>query len=417
MLYGLIGKPLGHSISPKIHALLGNKEYELLELEENEIESFLSKREFKGINVTIPYKEKVMQYLDYIDDNAKRIGCVNTIVNKDGKLYGYNTDYDGFKELIISSNIDVNDKEILVLGSGGTSKTVRTVLSDLGAKSLKVVSRNRSEDKISYEDALKEVNTQIIVNTTPVGMYPNTSKYLLPIKDFNCLEAVVDVIYNPLKTRLICFAKKRRIKAVGGLKMLVSQAISAHQLFFDLEVRNEIKKKVYGTTLREMLNIVLIGMPGCGKSTIAKYLGSELNKDIIDLDKEIEKKEEREIKDIFSSDGEDYFREVESKMVKKFAKLHNKVISTGGGIIKNKKNIEMLRQNGIIIYVKRDVSLLEALSSDKRPLAKSREDLERLYSERRYLYLDAADVVIKNNDKFIECAKVIKEGFDEVHDY
>ncbi len=417
MLYGLIGKSLKHSVSPKIHSLLGNKDYELLELQDDEIELFMKKRNFKGINVTIPYKEKVMQYLDYIDDNAKRIGCVNTIINKNGKLYGYNTDYEGFKELIIDSKIIVNDKKILILGSGGTSKTVKTVLSDLGANSFKIVSRSEGENKISYNDALKEIDTQIIINTTPVGMYPNVSTYPLVINEFKNLEAVVDVVYNPLKTRLICFAKKRRIKAVGGLKMLVSQAIYSHQLFFNTKVSFEVKKKIYGTILREMLNIVLIGMPGCGKSTIAKYLGVELNKNVIDLDKEIELNEGMKIKDIFSVKGEQYFRDVESQIVSKYAKTFGKIIATGGGAVKNKKNIAMLRQNGLIIYVQRDVSLLEALSNDKRPLARSKEDLERLYLERRYLYLNAADIVVKNNARFIECAKAIKEGFDEVYDY
>ena len=185
MKYGLIGKPLGHSMSPKIHALLGNNDYELLELEESELKSFLEKREFKGINVTIPYKEKVLQYLDVIDDNAKRIGCVNTIVNINGVLHGYNTDYDGFKELIISSNIELKDKNVLILGSGGTSKTAITVLKDLGVSNIKIVSRTSSENKITYEDALKESATNIIVNTTPVGMYPNTAKYPLTVHKFN----------------------------------------------------------------------------------------------------------------------------------------------------------------------------------------------------------------------------------------
>lgn len=417
MQYGLIGKPLGHSMSPKIHALLGNNDYELLELEESELKSFLEKREFKGINVTIPYKEKVLQYLDVIDDNAKRIGCVNTIVNINGVLHGYNTDYDGFKELIISSNIELKDKNVLILGSGGTSKTALTVLKDLGVSNIKIVSRTSSENKITYEDALKESATNIIVNTTPVGMYPNTAKYPLTVHKFNNLEAVVDVIYNPLNSRLLCFARNRRVKAVGGLKMLVSQAIKAHELFFNSKVEDNVRKEVYNKIYKEKVNIVLIGMPGCGKSTIAKYLAKELNRELIDLDKEIEKSEDKLIKDIFAESGEDYFRDVESNITKKFAKLHGQVISCGGGIIKNSKNIEMLRQNGLIIFVNRSVHLLEALKSDKRPLAKSRDDLEKLYQERKHLYFRSADKIFKNNGLFLECAKLVKEWFDEVDGY
>ena len=417
MKYGLIGNPLGHSMSPKIHSLLGNNEYELLELEENELESFLKKREFKGINVTIPYKEKVMPYLDVIDDNAKRIGCVNTIVNKDGLLYGYNTDYDGFKELVVSSNIDLENKNVLILGSGGTSKTATTVLKDLGVTSIKIVSRTSDESKISYEDALKESDTNIIVNTTPQGMYPHTAKFPIAINDFKNLEVVIDVIYNPLKSRLLCFASKRKIKALGGLKMLVSQAIKAHELFFDTKVEEDLRQRVYNQIYKEKVNIVLIGMPGCGKSTIAKYLSKELNKTLVDLDKEIEKNEGKLIKDIFADSGEDYFREVESSVTRKYGKLHGQVISCGGGIIKNSKNIEMLRQNGIIIFVNRSVHLLEALKSDKRPLAKSKEDLEKLYQERRHLYFRSADIVVKNNGMFLDCAKNIKEGFDEINGY
>lgn len=417
MLYGLIGKSLIHSISPSIHKLLGNNDYELCELEEQDLELFFKKREFKGINVTIPYKVKVMQYLDEIDERALRIGCVNTIINQDGRLIGYNTDYDGFKELVESLNIEVKNKKVIVLGSGGTSKTVSTVLADLGAASIKIVSRTKSENTLTYEEALLEKDTQIIVNTTPIGQYPDTAKYPISIFDFDKLEGLIDVIYNPLKTRLVCFAKKRKIKAAGGLKMLVSQAIYAHQLFFNKEVDYEIKKSVYNNIYKSMLNIVLIGMPGCGKSTIAKYLSSLLNKEILDLDIEIERQEKDQIKNIFAEKGEEYFRNLETKITRYFSRKHGLIISTGGGIVKNKANIEMLRQNGLIIFINRDLSLLEALASDKRPLARTKEDLEKLYKERHYLYLKSADIVVANNDKFIKCAYQIKEGFDEINDY
>jgi len=416
MKYGLIGKPLGHSISPLIHSLLGNNEYELSEINEEDLAAFFEKREFKGINVTIPYKEKVIEYLDYIDDNAKRIGCVNTIVNKAGKLYGYNTDYLGFKELLKSSHLEVKDKKVLILGTGGTSKTVKTVLEDLGVQNIEFVSRVASDTKISYEEALERLDTQIIVNTTPVGMYPNTSKYPIALHNFNKLEAVFDVIYNPLKTRLVCFAKRKRIVAQGGLKMLVSQAIAAHELFFDTIVEEKIKQKIYKKIEKKFINIVLIGMPGCGKSTIAKYLGENLDKKVIDLDSEVEKYAGKTIKEIFEENGEDYFRELETKMTRFYAKQNGQIISTGGGIIKNKKNIEMLRQNGLIIYINRDISLFDEPKSDKRPLSKSKSDLEKLYQERHHLYVRYSDIVVKNDDKFIECAIKIKEGFDENND-
>ena len=417
MKYGLIGKKLIHSMSPLIHSLLGNNEYGLLELKEEELDSFFSIRDFKGINVTIPYKEKVIEYLDYIDDNAKRIGSVNTIINKNGKLYGYNTDYLGFKELLTSSHYEVEGKKVLILGSGGTSKTVNTLLKDLRAKEIKIVSRVANDNKISYEDALKEIDTQVIINTTPVGMFPDTAKYPISLIDFNKLEAVFDVIYNPLKTRLVGFAKRKRIIGVGGLKMLVSQAIYAHELFFDTKVDENTKNKVFKKVEKKLLNIILIGMPGCGKSTIAKFLGENLNKKVIDLDYEVEKYAKKSIKDIFAESGEEHFRQLETKMTRFYAKETGQIISTGGGIIKDKKNIEMLRQNGLIIYINRDINLFEEPKNDKRPLSKSKSDIERLYQERHHLYVRYADVVVKNNTKFIDCAIKIKEGFDEDNDY
>ena len=311
MQYGLIGRHLPHSFSGIIHGLIGrytsdNYEYNIHELEPEELDDFLVSKDFKGINVTIPYKEKVIPYLDYIDDAAKAIGAVNTIVNKDGKLYGYNTDYYGLRDLVIHTGIDLNGKKVTILGTGGTSKTARYVCKSLGAGSIVIVSRSKPDSDTDNTDSLysyctyeevydKHSDTDVIINTTPVGMYPNAGSSAVDINRFNRLCGVIDVIYNPLKTSLILDALDMNIPCNGGLRMLVTQAVYAYKLFMGKSVEDadipDIICKVYKEVYADKLNIVLIGMPGCGKSTVGRRLNEVCNKELVDTDALIVDKE------------------------------------------------------------------------------------------------------------------------------
>ena len=408
MKYGLIGEKLGHSFSKQIHESLNDYKYELVELSKEEFDDFMIKKDFTAINVTIPYKEKVIPYLDYIDSTAEEIHAVNTIVNKNGKLYGYNTDYLGLKDLIIKNNINVLNKKALILGTGGTSKTATVVLKKLGIKEIIYASRNKKENTITYDDIYKHKDIQIIINTTPVGMYPNINKSLINLDQLNDVEAVIDVIYNPLKTKLIIDAEERNIKTATGLYMLVSQAVYASSIFLNKNIEKSIQDNIYNKILKEKRNIVLIGMPSCGKTSIAMELKRILSKEFIDTDFEIEKRINKKIKDYLTEENEEEFRDIESLVVEDISLLNNKVISTGGGIIKRKKNIDLLKANGLIIFIDRDINKLN--STTTRPLSSTKEKLVKLYNERYQTYISYADIVIKNDDEFIHTINKILES-------
>lgn len=406
MKYGLIGEHLGHSFSKEIHESISDYEYMLKEISKDQLDSFMKTKDFKGINVTIPYKEKVIPYLDYIDPSAQAINAVNTIVNKNGKLYGYNTDFLGLRDLILKSNVKVKDQKVLILGSGGTSKTALAVFKHLEAGEIKIVSTNPTEDKISYEDAVTLHNdANIILNATPVGMFPNNQDLIIDINRFNNLKAVFDVIYNPLKTKLVQTAIAKGIKAYGGLYMLVAQAVYACCIFKDIELKQEVINEVYTKLKKQKRNIVLIGMPSCGKSTIGRNLAKKLNKEFVDIDKEIEKEIGTSIKTFIELNGEDAFRKLETEVTYKFSKLNNLVISTGGGVIKRQINIDNLKQNGKIIFIDRPLDLLKPTSS--RPLTNDIEKLRKTYSERYDIYIKSADLVIINDQEFDECVHKI----------
>ncbi len=406
MKYGLIGEHLGHSFSKEIHESISDYEYMLKEISKDQLDSFMKTKDFKGINVTIPYKEKVIPYLDYIDPSAQAINAVNTIVNKNGKLYGYNTDFLGLRDLILKSNVKVKDQKVLILGSGGTSKTALAVFKHLEAGEIKIVSTNPTEDKISYEDAVTLHNdANIILNATPVGMFPNNQDLIIDINRFNNLKAVFDVIYNPLKTKLVQAAIAKGIKAYGGLYMLVAQAVYACCIFKDIELKQEVINEVYTKLKKQKRNIVLIGMPSCGKSTIGRNLAKKLNKEFVDIDKEIEKEIGTSIKTFIELSGEDAFRKLETEVTYKFSKLNNLVISTGGGVIKRQINIDNLKQNGKIIFIDRPLDLLKPTSS--RPLTNDIEKLRKTYSERYDIYIKSADLVIINDQEFDECVHKI----------
>lgn len=395
MKYGLIGEHLSHSFSKEIHNKLGNNEYEIHEVSKDKLDSFLNEKDFLGINVTIPYKQSVIPYLDYIDDAAKRIGAVNTIINKDSKLYGYNTDFYGLKNLIELNNIEISNSNVYILGTGATSKTAHAVCDYLKAKNITHVSTKPNNINISYDELYLKDDVEIIINTTFIGMYPNNDDQIVDLSKFNKLKGVVDVIYNPLQTKLISQAKALNIKCGGGLLMLVSQAIYAHEYFFDTKVDKEKLLSIYNSVLKNKENIVLIGMPTCGKTTIANKLKDILNRELFDADEYLVNKYNREIPDIFKSDGEEVFRQFESEVIKELSSKNGVIISTGGGCILNPINIERLKQNGIIYFIDRDLDLL--VPTNDRPTASSKEAIVKRYNERIDLYRKYCDVHINNS--------------------
>ena len=410
-MYGLLGEKLGHSFSKEIHESINNYIYNLIEVKKEDLDSFMINKNFKAINVTIPYKEMVIPYLSYIDEKALSIGAVNTIVNKNNKLYGYNTDYLGLKKLISKNNIILENKKVLILGTGGTSKTAYVLSNDLSAREVIKVSRKKSNEFITYEEATSIHNdANIIINTTPCGMYPN-DELVINLDNFTKLEAIVDLIYNPLNTKLSRVAKEKNIKAVNGLYMLVAQAVYASYIFIDKEVEEEKIDEVYNKILNSKLNIALIGMPSCGKTTISKILGEKLKKQVIDTDEKIEEKLKMPIKSFLNKDNENGFRSIETEVINEVSKLNNIIISCGGGVIKRKENIDYLRRNSLIIFIDRNLELLQTTSS--RPLSSNKSDLEKLYQERYPIYKQSCDFQVQNNDELDETISKILEVYYE----
>lgn len=409
MKYGLIGEHLGHSFSKEIHEMLGKYTYEICEIAKDNLDSFMKEKPFIAINVTIPYKQQVIPYLDFIDDKAQSIGAVNTIVNKNNKLYGYNTDYYGLKSLIQTNDIDVKNKKVLLLGNGGTSKTARTVLKDLQAREIVIVDINKDENVITYDDALKYHNdSEIIVNTTPCGMYPDNDGCIVNIELFKNLEAVVDVVYNPIRTSIVSNALNKGIKAVSGLYMLVAQAVYAAGIFLDEKILENEIDRIYNIIKKQKENIVLIGMPSSGKSTIGIEIAKLLNKEYIDTDSLIEEKINMPISNFLTKENEDEFRDIEEEIIKNVSKLNNNIISTGGGVIKRNINIKRLKQNAIIVFI--DRSLDKLLTTSSRPLSSNKTDLENLYHQRYNIYKSSSDIIVDNNDTLEDTInKIINE--------
>lgn len=403
--YGCIGKKLTHSFSKEIHAKLADYDYELIELREDEIESFLERRTFAAVNVTIPYKQTVIPYLDVMSTVASRIGAVNTIVNKDGKLYGYNTDYYGMKALIEKVGVDVSGKKVLVLGTGGTSKTACVVAKDLGASCILTVSRRKTNSCITYEEALKEHgDAKVIINTTPSGMYPDCQSKPIDISSFSQLEGVIDAVYNPLSTNLVSDAKHKGIKAEGGLYMLVMQAVVAVEKFLDISIRKEVADQVFASIVLSKENIVLTGMPGSGKSTVGKLLHPE-GYEFIDTDYEIEKRCGCSIKELIETKGEQYFRDLESEVIREVSSKVSCIISTGGGAILREENVKSLKRNGKVFFLNAQIERLKVTES--RPLSDTDEKLKKMYAERINLYKASADVIVPDLATPIEEAEYI----------
>ena len=389
MKCGLLGRKLGHSYSPQIHSQLGTYSYDLFEKEPEQLAAFLKGGDFTGINVTIPYKKDVIPYLDALSPAAQKIGSVNTIVRRaDGSLFGHNSDYFGFVSLVKHSGIPVEGRKVLVLGSGGTSNMVVTALRDLSAVPI-VISRSGENN---YDNLERHADASVIVNTTPVGMYPNTGISPIDLRLFPKLEGVLDVVYNPAKTKLLLDAEALGIPNANGLWMLVAQAKEASEYFTGKKLSDEVIGKIHRTLSHQMKNLILIGMPGCGKSTIGAALAHRLGRKFVDADEEVVKSAGKSIPEIFAQDGEEAFRQWETAALNSLGKQSGLVIATGGGCVTQNRNFAALHQNGYIIWLERDLTLLP---TDGRPLSQSNR-LEEMYKLRKPMYEAFADIRVEN---------------------
>lgn len=417
MEYGLIGSKLGHSYSQIIHEMLCGYRYDLCPLPtEEEARAFLTRRAFKAINVTIPYKRLVMGFCSYIDPRAKAIGAVNTVVNRNGLLYGYNTDYLGFAYLADAHGVEFAGRTVLILGTGGTHNTTSAVAKDKGAARVLTVSRHPDPEKgeLSYAEAVHS-GADIVINTTPAGMYPNVGVCPLDVAAMPGLEAVLDVVYNPDKTELILRAEEAGVPvAVGGLEMLVAQAVYAAEYFLDRKFDDapaEIRA-ITAQLRKEQLNVALIGMPSCGKTTIGRALADRLGKRFVDLDEEIVRAAGRSIPDLFAAEGEDGFRAWEAEQTARFAREGRQVLSCGGGVVKRPENLRALRQNGVVLFIDRPLDALTV--GGGRPLSTSAEALKAMEAQRRPLYLAAADAVIPNETTVADAVAAALEALDAI---
>lgn len=411
MKYGCIGEHLKHSFSKEIHGALADYEYEIREIEREALGEFATSRDFLAINVTIPYKEEIMPYLYEIDDKARAIGAVNTVVNRDGRLYGYNTDFFGMTSLIRHAGVTIEGKKVIILGTGGTSKTSLAVSRALGAREIVRASRTAREDAVAYSEVYeRHLDAEVIINTTPVGMFPSIFDSPIDISKFERLEGVIDAVYNPLRTELILSAKERGIAAEGGLYMLVAQGVRASEIFLDTVYPAESLEQVFNKIRREKENIVLIGMPASGKSTVGALLAEAYGRELIDTDALIAKKAGKPIPEIFAEDGEAAFRDLESEVIREVARDTCKIIATGGGAVLRESNVRELRKNGRIYFIDRPLESL--IPTDDRPLSSTREAIEKRYSERYEIYCAAADERIDASCDAEGVSALIKRSFD-----
>lgn len=420
MKYGLIGEHLGHSFSKQIQTRIAEIEnvkdydYQLVELDKEELKEFMEKKDFKGINVTIPYKKDVIPYLDEMDESAKAIGAVNTIINVDGKLKGYNTDFGGFLYMVKAHNVHMEGKKVLIIGNGGACAAVKAVCKHENAKDIVIVSRSANRGAIGYDEMYtSHLDADIVVNTSPVGMFPNIVNAPIDVSWFHKLECVLDVVYTPILTRLCFEAQEADIKRVIGLEMLIAQAKYTFEIFenmsFDDSIIDEIKKEM----LKDRCNIVLIGMPSAGKTTIGKMLEEKLGKEFFDLDDMIIAKAGKSIPEIFQESGEAGFRAIETEVAIEASKMNNKIIATGGGVVKHKVNMDFLRLNGITIFIDRDIDKL--ISSDpNRPLSSSKQALQQMYKERYPLYQKYAAYIAVNNANIEETVDDIVNAYHSI---
>ena len=399
---GLLGRKLGHSYSPQIHRELSCYEYKLYEKEPEELEAFLKSGTFDGLNVTIPYKKTVMAYLDEISPEAAAIGSVNTIVNRGGKLTGYNTDAFGFSWLLQKSGVEAADKKALVFGSGGASVTVCHVLKSLGADPVVVISRTGENN---YENLDRHLDAKLLINATPLGMYPNNGESPVDLTRFSALDGVLDVVYNPARTALMLQAEQLGIPHASGLSMLVAQAKKACEYFTGNPVPDAEIDRIERLLSRQMENIILIGMPGCGKNSVGKALAAALNRPFLDADEEIVRRAGCSIPEIFAAQAEAGFRRLESAVLADLGKQSGIVLATGGGCVTRPENYPSLHQNGCIVWLTRDLSLLP---TDGRPMSQANPP-ESLWERRKALYEQFSDIKIANDGTISECVNAIEE--------
>ena len=405
MKCGLIGHPLGHSFSPAIHAQLADYEYRLYDLEPEELGPFLKRRDFDGLNVTIPYKKAVIPYCAELSGAAARIGSVNTLVRRpDGSLLGHNTDYDGFLWLVRSAGAEIAGKKALVLGNGGASLTVQTALRELGVAELTVVTRKGEDNYVNLYE--RHADAQLLFNATPVGMYPETGVSPVELDRLPALEAVFDLIYNPAKTQLLLDAERRGLVCANGLGMLVAQAKAAAERFTGARIDDGAVERIRAAIERGTKNVLLIGMPGCGKSTVGAALAERLGRPLADLDALIVERAGRSIPESFAAEGEEGFRRLEHEILCETAKKSGLVIAAGGGVVTRPENIDPMRQNSKIVWLRRD---LKKLPTEGRPLSQA-NPLEELYRRREPLYRAAADLCADNNGTVEETVRQITEA-------
>ena len=403
MKCGLLGEKLGHSYSPAIHAMLADYEYKLYEKAPDEVEDFIRSGDWNGLNVTIPYKKTVLPLCDEVSERAKNIGSVNTLVKRaDGTIFGDNTDACGFEKLIGRCGLSVAGKKALVLGSGGASVMAVEVLRSLGASPVVVISRSGEDN---YQNLDRHADARIVVNTTPLGMYPKNGVAAVDLADFPACEGVIDVVYNPARTALLLQAEELGVPCAGGLYMLVGQAKRACELFTGRDIPDSEIDRIEGVLRREMLNIVLIGMPGCGKSTVGLLLAEKLDRPLCEADAEIEQAAGMSIPEIFAKDGEAGFRKLETAVLSDLGKRSGAVISTGGGCVTREENYPLLHQNGVIVWLKRELDLLP---KEGRPLS-LKNDLREMYARRAPLYERFADHVVENDGSLDETLAAILE--------
>lgn len=409
MEYGLIGEKLGHSYSQMIHARLADYRYELKEVAPERLDAFIEARDFRGLNVTIPYKQAVMKHCAELSPEAMEVGSVNTlIVRPDGSLYGHNTDIDGFIYMLRRGGIDPAEAKAVILGSGGTSLTARAALTRLGAREIVTVSRKGPVDYAALY--AEHADAEILVNATPVGMYPKNGASPVELDRLPKVRGVADVIYNPEKTALILAAQAKGIPAVSGLSMLVAQAREAAELFAGHAIPAGRVEDIVSEIGAQTLNLILVGMPGCGKSTLGQAVAAALQREFVDCDAEIVRRAGKSIPEIFAQDGEGAFRALESSVLADVCRGHGLVISTGGGAVLRAENRDAMRQNGRVCLIRRALALLPR---DGRPLSASEDAVARLWEARRAAYETAADFPVENDGTVEEAAEKIREGFYE----
>lgn len=406
MEYGLLGEKLGHSFSPQIHRALAGYDYRLLPTAPEDVAELFRRRAFKGLNVTIPYKQTVIPLCDEVDPRAAAIGAVNTVVNREGHLTGYNTDIDGMIYMARRAGVDMAGKKVVILGSGGTSHTARAAARELGAAETAVISRHGPDN---YENLSRHADAGVLINTTPVGMYPNCGVSAVSLEDFPRLTGVLDVVYNPLRTALMFQAMDRGVPCSCGLPMLVAQAKRAAELFTGETIPDSRLEDVIAGLTAQVRNVVLIGMPGCGKTTVGRALARRMGRELVDLDEEIVRRAGRPIPDIFAQEGEDAFRALETQVVREVGRRTGLVISTGGGVVTRPENRDPLRQNGVIVHLTRPLKLLPVAG---RPVSQS-TDRETLWRRRAPLYAAFADVTADNGGSLEQTLEQIEKELSD----